>query len=141
MPRESSELQKIEQFLAGSPHAVVGASPRREKYGNKVLRAYQQQKRTVYPVHPAVDEVEGLTAYPDLSSIPQPLHGISVITPPKVTERVVEEAAHLGVRHVWMQPGAESDRAIELAEGHGMNVIAGGPCLLVTFGFRESERQ
>jgi uncharacterized protein len=135
----TSPSQKIEQFLAGSPHAVVGASPRRDKYGNKVLRAYQQQQRTVFPVHPAADQVEGLAAYANLSSIPQSLHGISIITPPQVTERVVEEAARLGIRHVWMQPGAESDRAIEIAEQHGLNVIAGGPCLLVTLGFRDTE--
>ena len=29
---------QIDQFLAGSPHAVVGASRERWKYGNKVLR-------------------------------------------------------------------------------------------------------
>jgi hypothetical protein len=37
-----------------------------------------------------------------------------------------------------MQPGAESDAAIREAEGFGMTVIAGGPCLLVVMGYRES---
>jgi hypothetical protein len=36
-----------------------------------------------------------------------------------------------------MQPGAESDRAIERAEELGLSVIAGGPCVLVGLGFRE----
>ena len=62
---------------------------------------------------------------------------ISIITPPKVTEAVVEEAGRLGIRHVWMQPGAESDAAIARATELGMNVIAGGPCLLVVLGFRD----
>ena len=34
-----------------------------------------------------------------------------IITPPEVTERLVEEAARAGVQHVWMQPGAESAAA------------------------------
>jgi predicted CoA-binding protein len=63
---------------------------------------------------------------------------VSIITPPRVTERVVEEAAQLGVRHIWMQPGAESDRAVELAQQAGLNVIWGGPCILVTLRFRET---
>jgi len=41
------------------------------------------------------------------------------------------------VKRVWMQPGAESEEAIRTAEALGMNVIAGGPCLLVVMGYRE----
>lgn len=127
---------QIEQFLAGTPHAVAGASRDRDKYGNKVLRAYQQQRRLVYPINPAAVEIEGLQAYPDLSSVPQPLYGVSIVTPPSVTEQIVEQAARLGIRHLWMQPGAENARAIESARRHGIHVIAGGPCILVAFGFR-----
>jgi hypothetical protein len=36
-----------------------------------------------------------------------------------------------------MQPGAESDAAVARAKALGMNVIAGGPCLLVALGFRD----
>ncbi|REJ85586.1 MAG: CoA-binding protein [Planctomycetota bacterium] len=127
----------IEEFLAGSPFAVVGASRDRAKYGNKVLRAYQQTGRTVFPVNPQTDEVEGLTAYPDLSSLPETVHGVSIVTPPDVTEQIVEEAAALGVQHLWMQPGAESRAAIERAEKLGLNVIHSGPCALVVMGYSE----
>ncbi len=129
--------QQIDDFLAGQPHAVVGASRNRAKYGNKVLRVYIQNKRHVLPVNPNADKVEGLTAYADLASLPEPVHGISVITPPDVTESIVEQAVQLGIKHIWMQPGAESDRAIERAQQAGMNVIAGGPCALVVLGYRE----
>ena len=63
---------------------------------------------------------------------------VSIITPPAITERVVEEAAELGIEHLWMQPGAESPRAVERARELGLNVISGGPCLLVVLGFREA---
>ncbi|HUS38480.1 MAG TPA: CoA-binding protein [Pirellulales bacterium] len=127
----------VEEFLAGAPHAVVGASQDRAKYGNKVLRVYQQHDRRVIPVHPSAKEIEGLVAYPDLAALPEPIHGISVITPPPVTERVVQQAVDLGIKHIWMQPGAESEAAVEWAEQNGINVIAGGPCLLVVLGFRD----
>jgi predicted CoA-binding protein len=129
--------EQIRHFLDGAPHAVVGASRSREKYGNKVLRSYQQGARAVYPVNPTTDQIEGLEAYPDLESLPQSPHGVSVITPPQVTSRIVEDAVRLGIRHLWLQPGAESDEAIRLAEQHGLNLIAGGPCILVTLRFRD----
>jgi predicted CoA-binding protein len=132
-----SEAERIEAFLACSSFAVVGASTDRSKYGNKVLRCYQQHGRKAFPVNPKAPEVEGLPAYPSLAALPEPVPAISVITPPAATEQVVREAHAAGVKHVWMQPGAESDEAIRAAKALGMNVIAGGPCLLVVMGYGE----
>jgi len=128
--------ERIRAFLQEGPYAVVGASADREKYGNKVLRCYQQQDRVVYPINAKVDEVEGLKAYPSLRALPVKPRAISIITPPKVTEQVVREAAEAGVRYVWMQPGAESAEAVQSAEALGLEVIHGGPCVLVVLGFR-----
>jgi predicted CoA-binding protein len=127
----------ISEFLAGNVFAVVGASNDRWKYGNKVLRCYLQNGRKAIPVNPNATIVEGISAVPDLASLPEPVHGASIITPPDVTERIVEQAAAAGITRLWMQPGAESDRAIERAEELGLSVIAGGPCVLVALGYRE----
>jgi predicted CoA-binding protein len=130
--------QRIQDFLSSGPYAVVGASVDRSKYGNKVLRCYQQHGKEVYPINPRAAEVEGLRAYSSLGALPVQPRAISVITPPAITERVVREAATTGVKHIWMQPGAESEAAIQAAESLGMAVIAGGPCVLVVMGYRES---
>ncbi|MEX2092127.1 MAG: CoA-binding protein [Pirellulales bacterium] len=132
-----TEQGKINKFLEGKRFAVVGASANREKYGNKVLRVYQQRQLDVVPVNPTGGEIEGLTAYTDLASVPGTIDGVSIITPPKVTDGVVAQALALGIKHIWMQPGAESAAAIELAEQAGANVIAGGPCILVALRFHD----
>ncbi len=129
--------QRIREFLAEGPFAVVGASADRRKYGNKVLRAYVQSGRKVFPVHPREAEIEGLAAYPDLASLPEPVRGISIVTPPAVSERIVEQAAAVGVRRLWFQPGAESPRALERAESLGLEVIGDGACALVALGYRD----
>ncbi|MCZ6835936.1 MAG: CoA-binding protein [Planctomycetota bacterium] len=128
---------KIKAFLDGSPHAVFGATPDRSKFGNKVLRAYLQNGRTAIPVNHFGEDTEGLTGYKDLASIPEKPYGISIITPPHVTEKIVEQAKALKIMHIWMQPGSESPIAIEKAEWAGINVIQGGPCILTTLGFDE----
>jgi uncharacterized protein len=128
---------KIREFLAGEVFAVVGASNDRSKYGNKVLRCYLQNGRRPIPVNPRERIVEAIPAVADLGSLPEKVHGASIITPPDVTEKIVEEAAAAGVKRLWMQPGAESASAIRRAEELGMSVIAGGPCLLVSLGYRE----
>ena len=130
--------EKIHSFLAEGPHAVVGASIHRHKYGNKVLRCYLQNDRAAYPVNPTAEQVEGIAAFPDLGSLPEPVHGVSIITPPAVTERVVAEGLELGIEHFWMQPGAQSERATAMIEQAGASVIAGDACLLVVLGYHES---
>ena len=135
----SSPLQeRIRAFLAAGPWAVVGASSERSKFGNKVLRCYQQNgKHPLYPIHPKAAEVEGLPACARLSATPTVARAVSYITPPRITEATIEEALRLGIRHHWLQPGAESKRALALLEQHEVEPIAGGPCLLVVLGFRE----
>jgi uncharacterized protein len=129
--------EKIEGYLAGGPYAVVGASRDRDKYGNKVLRAYQQRGLEVYPVNPKETEIEGQKVFADLAAIPTAIRGISIVTPPSISEQVVVDAAEAGVAFVWMQPGAESPKAIQEAEKLGMTVIADGSCILVALGYRE----
>ncbi len=128
---------RIKDFLGGAPFAVVGASASREKYGNKVLRCYLQHGRAVHCVHPSEQEIEGVSCVRTVADLPDGIHGLSIITPPPVTERIVREAADKKITRLWMQPGAESRAALELAGELGLSVIAGGPCLLVVLGYRE----
>jgi len=132
-----SSQGNIKTFLAGKRFAVVGASQDREKYGNKVLRVYKQNDIEVVPVNPTADDVEELAAYPDLPSVPGSVDGVSIVTPPRVTEQVVKQAIALGINNIWMQPGAESAAAIDLAKHAGANVIAGGPCILVALHYHD----
>lgn len=131
--------ERIQDFLAGTTYAVVGASQDRSKYGNKVLRCYQQHGRRVFAVNPKDTEVEGAVCVRDLASLPETVHGVSIITPPPVTERIVEDAYKAGITRLWMQPGAESPRAIERCRELRIELIAGGPCLLVVMGYRERD--
>lgn len=131
--------ERIQDFLAGEVYAVAGASQDRAKYGNKVLRCYLQHGRRAYPVNPRESEVEGLASVPNLAALPEPVHGLSIITPPPVTEQLVEAAHAAGITRIWMQPGAESPRAIQRCRDLGISLVANGPCLLVVLGYREDQ--
>lgn len=128
--------EQIDFFFQSEAFGVVGASTDRHKYGNKVLRVYQQKKLRAIPVNPKEQEIEGVACVSSVSELPDEVKSISVITPPQVTEQVVELAAVKGIRNIWMQPGAESDAAVEACRRHGINVIADGTCILVVLGYR-----
>jgi predicted CoA-binding protein len=94
--------------------AVVGASSNRAKFGNRALRAFQQQGFTVIPIHPHATEVEGLKAYASVLDVPGTVDMVSLYVPPEVGLRVIEEIARKD-RGVWLNPGAESDALIARA--------------------------
>jgi predicted CoA-binding protein len=129
--------ERIDTFLGADAFGVVGASSKPYKYGNKVLRCYQQNQYPVVPVNPVEKEIEGLACVASVNELPDHVHSISIITPPQVTEKVVEQAIARGIRNVWMQPGAESAQAVTACEVAGVNVIADGSCALVVMGYQE----
>lgn len=129
--------ERIDTFLATEAIGVVGASAKLHKYGNKVLRCYLQNQYEAIPVNPVEREIEGLACVPSVDELPEHVKSISVITPPAVTEKVVQQAIAKGIKNIWMQPGAENDAAVEAAANAGLNVIADGSCVLVVLGYRE----
>ena len=130
--------QQIDQFLASEAFGVVGASSKRHKYGNKVLRCYLQNGRRAIPVNPVEKEIEGEAVVASVADLPDAVQSLSLITPPQVSEKVVEEAVARGIRNIWMQPGAESPEAIAYCRQQGVNLIADGSCVLVVLGYREA---
>ena len=64
-------MNATERFLSAKSFAVAGASTNREKYGNKVFRALSDSGRTVFPLNPRAESVEGQPAYPGLDALPQ----------------------------------------------------------------------
>ncbi len=129
--------KQIEQFFTSPFFGVVGASTNRDKYGNKVLRCYQQNDLSVLPVHPKEKQVEGVDCVVSVADLPAEVQSISIITPPQITEKVVEQAAAHGIKNIWMQVGSESPAAVKYCEKQGLNVIADGSCVLVVLGYHE----
>jgi uncharacterized protein len=133
---EVTMTKEIEAFLEAEVFGVVGASADRSKYGNRVLRCYLMNGRAAVPVNPREEKIEGIPCVPSVADLPPEAASISVITPPAVTEQVVVQAAAQGIKNIWMQPGAESPKAVAFCRDQGINVIADGSCLLVVLGFR-----
>jgi predicted CoA-binding protein len=129
--------EQIEAFLKSPAFGVAGASVRREKYGNKVLRCYQQNGRKAIPINPHEREIEGAACVATITELPPEVKSLSMITPPAVTAKLVPRAIEKGITSIWMQPGAEHPDAVALCHENGINIIADGSCLLVVLGYHE----
>jgi predicted CoA-binding protein len=112
--------------------AVIGASSNRQKFGNRAVRAFQQQGYTVIPINPHEAEVEGLKAYKSVLDVPGPIDMASMYVPPDVGERVIEEIAQKQIPEVWLNPGADSDRLIARARSLQIQPIVA--CSVIAIG-------
>lgn len=116
--------------------AILGASSDRSKFGNKSVRAHQKAGYRVFPVNPKESEIEGLTAYPSLAALPEPVERVSVYLPPAIGLKVLPEIAKTGAREVWFNPGAADDALLAKAAELGVPAIDG--CSIVDLGLSPS---
>ncbi|KIY44571.1 NAD(P)-binding protein [Fistulina hepatica ATCC 64428] len=121
-------------FLSSPQFAVVGASKDQGKYGTKVLKWYKQRDYQVTPIHPKEAELEDIPALQSIAELPAPSKtSISIITNPKITLGILQQAKDLQVPALWLQPGAENEDVVKFIQENGLadKVIYGGPCILV----------
>jgi len=112
--------------------AVIGASNNRGKFGNRAVRAYQQQGFTVVPINPHETEVEGLRAYASVLDVPGTVDMASLYVPPDIGIQVIEEIARKGIAEVWLNPGAESEALIARARSLQIQPIVA--CSIIAIG-------
>jgi predicted CoA-binding protein len=112
--------------------AVIGASRDRHKFGNRAMRAYQQQGYTVIPINPNETEVEGIKTYASVLDVPGPIDMATFYVPPPIGERVIDEVARKGIHEVWLNPGADGDEVVARAKALGLNPIIA--CSIVAIG-------
>src|SRR5262245_7365568 len=116
---------------------VLGASSDHTKFGNKAVRAYQQDGYEVYPVNLKETEIEGLKVYHSIRDVPVRTNVVSVYLPPLATFKALHDIAAKGCDELWLNPGTESDEVLEEAARLKLNVIQA--CSIVALGISPSE--
>jgi predicted CoA-binding protein len=102
-------------------------SPRLERPSRRVGLYLSQCGFTVIPVHPVAENIAGLRAYPRLEAIPREVR-VEIVDVCVAAERageIADEAARIGARVIWFQPGAENPTAEGRARQLGLEVFSG----------------
>jgi len=114
--------------------ALMGMSPRLDR-PSRLIGLYLSNKGfTVIPVHPTATQVAGLRAYPSLEAIPREPR-VEIVDVCVSTQRagpIADEAAAIGAKVIWFQPGAENPEAEERARQLGLEVLS-GRCIMADY--------
>jgi len=120
---------KEKEMLEKKVWAVIGANSSREKFGNRIYRKLKEKGYTVYPISPNFETIEGDKCYINLTSLPETPDVIDMVISPKTGLAVIEEAAGLGIKNVWLQPGTSDKALLKMIEEKEMNAVQA--CVLI----------
>ncbi|MFZ5376579.1 MAG: CoA-binding protein [Patescibacteria group bacterium] len=104
--------------------AIIGVSNDPQKYGHKIFVDLLAAGHPVIGVNPKGGEVAGQKLVSRLEEITPIPDLVIIVVPPAIAIKVAEQAAELGIKRIWFQPGSESDEAIKIAKSHGAEVIS-----------------
>lgn len=107
--------------------AVMGMSPSPQRISGEIGRYLLEKGYRVIPIHPTAGEVEGQRAYKSLTDLPSnaAIDLVNVFVSAARAGAIADEAAGVGAKTIWFQPGAENPRAEARARELGLTVISG----------------
>ncbi len=116
--------------------AVLGMSDKPARASHHIGRYLAVHGYRVLPVNPALNEVAGMTSYPNLDAaqtaalqptdVAQTGQGIDLVDVFRASEHVpaiVDDVIRLGIPYLWLQDGVIHDQAIARARQAGVKCI------------------
>lgn len=88
--------------------AVLGASPKPERYSHQAVRALREHGHMVIPVHPAHAAIDGVPTARSLGDITVPVDTLTVYVGPRHSLPLAEAIIALRPGRVILNPGTES---------------------------------
>lgn len=114
----------IDNFVGSKRIAVVGMSRSGKKFGNMASKELRAKGYEIYPVHPEANEIDGMICHPDLKSLSGKVDGVWISILPKNVSPVLEEAALIGLKNIWLQQGAWSTEVQQTIDRLDLPVVS-----------------
>lgn len=125
-----NSLSTIQEFLEPRKFAFIGLSSDPKKFSRAAFKELKAKGYQMFPVNPKLDEVDGVKCYKDVAALPADVKHALFMTPKENTAGAVENAIHHGITHIWIQQGAETKEALEVASENAVKLVS-KTCILM----------
>lgn len=103
--------------------AVVGHSDKPNRTSYRIAQFLREAGYQVYPVNPAVSEIDGQPSYPSLMDVPEAVDIVNVFRRSEYLPAIVDEAIAVDAKTVWTQLGVYDELSAQKALEAGLNVV------------------
>lgn len=115
--------------------AIVGASNKPERYSYQALKLLSEHGHRVFPVHPRLTEIDGITVYDSLRKIPYLIEAVTMYLGTKAyTRNLIDEIMAVRPRQIIINPGAENDDLEKHAVQNGIKILHACTLVMVRTG-------
>jgi uncharacterized protein len=123
-----------ELFISSRVIALVGASKKKEKDSNIVMKFLQKSGYKVIPVNPTCvnETIHGERVYRTLLDIKEKVDIVDVFRPSEETIDIANHTKKIGAHVLWLQLNIENDKAKEIATKNKIYYIA-NKCTKIEF--------
>ena len=109
--------------------AVLGASPKEDRYSFKAVKLLKEYGFQPIPVHPSGHVVDGQVSVRSLDDITEPVDTLTMYVGAEISDKELDKILRLKPRRVIFNPGAENEAIAEKLEAAGIEVVRA--CTLV----------
>ncbi|MCU0536738.1 MAG: CoA-binding protein [Hydrococcus sp. Prado102] len=103
--------------------ALVGHSDKPSRTSYQIAQFLRSVGYRVYPVNPAVVEIDGQPSYPTLKDVPEAIDIVNVFRRSQYLDEIVREAIAIDAKTIWAQLGVSDPQAAQNAIDLGLNII------------------
>lgn len=103
--------------------AVIGASPKAERYSHKAMLLLADCGYNPIPVAPARQEILGKKVYPTLAEVPDRIDTVAMYVGPAHQAVVLEDIVRTKPRRVIFNPGTENCCEYDRLRQAGIEVL------------------
>lgn len=103
--------------------ALVGHSPKPQRPSYQIAQFLRRVGYQVYPIHPAVKEIDGQPCYASLAELPAPVDLVNVFRRAEFLPGIVQEAIEIKAPTVWAQLDVIHPEAETLATAAKLNLV------------------
>lgn len=119
----------MKKAVKGSKAAVLGASPKEDRYSFKAVHMLKEHGFTPIPVHPAGHTVDGVPGVKSLQDLPDDIDTLTMYVNASISDGEYDSILALNPRRVIFNPGAENPELAEKLRSKGIEVVEA--CTLV----------
>ncbi|MFH2049876.1 MAG: CoA-binding protein [bacterium] len=114
--------------------AILGASPKEDRYSYKAVRLLKQNGFQPIPVHPAGHTVDGIEGLKSLTDISDPIDTLSVYVNSNISNGEKDNILKLKPRRVVFNPGTENSALAAFLKGEGIEVVENCTLVMLNLG-------
>jgi len=111
------------QFNKQTKIAVVGVSKDETKYGHKIFKDLLENSYNVTGLNRKGGEILGKKIYKSLTELEELPELVIFVLRPNIGILVLKQVNKLGIKNVWLQPGASSQEMVDYAQENDINLI------------------